>query len=538
VIRIKSLIYNADAKEIFLVRLFKIGSFFNSENILTESIDEWSNNHLFSLERNKKSDFTILIQDIYKPNNSNWWTKLLSRKIKTFLDKIDDESASIIWMWIQYDFSILNVIKSDISNTKHAEDVFVINFPSSLTTQKLDALKELSIGREWLKLYATILLRKFSYDKALSELLNVDKDINYTAAIEIILKKGKPKGIINFSVDNGDKRLINISGNLCNEDITLLNAIDIENSNWQEIWYEAVKRGNNLIDGIRDPIIKIFQILDNLVNGKPVSENLLTIISESEYANVLEYSGREKLWTKLSNHLKNNFLNRTSSALLGCLSKDSTYDVPEDQILLDYIISSDAITHFLYYNRSNIKSVLPIFKTFKTLPEYIVSDYVDYYNGPVDIIDATQLGKFVLERDYGKTAHVIYKKCEHIINFKLALVECYSLLDFITKAKIKLSGILTNVIITEDQWWEEFTKITIKLYPEGPTDEKIWLQSDGEESDLLVKGSGKEIWIHALNKLRNGSCSGITVNKLLKKMGKEYPRNNVLLTLKELFKIL
>ena len=113
----------------------------------------------------------------------------------------------------------------------------------------------------------------------------------------------------------------------------------------------------------------------------------------------------------------------------------------------------------------------------------------------------------------------------------MALNECYLLLDGFTQMYIKYSGLIKDVKITEDQWWSAFAEIAYKLYSGGPKDNKIWLEADGEEYDLLTVGTGKELWIAALNKLRKGGCAGITIKKLLIKMMKDYKRNGELKTL-------
>ena len=101
-------------------------------------------------------------------------------------------------------------------------------------------------------------------------------------------------------------------------------------------------------------------------------------------------------------------------------------------------------------------------------------------------------------------------------------------------AYIAWSGLIKDVKITEDQWWNALTEIACKLYGGGPKENKIWTEADGEEYDLLTVGTGKELWIAALKKLRNGGCHGITVDKLLKKMMKEHKRNEDLKTINDL----
>ncbi|MBL0182507.1 MAG: hypothetical protein IPP96_09480 [Chitinophagaceae bacterium] len=260
---------------------------------------------------------------------------------------------------------------------------------------------------------------------------------------------------------------------------------------------------------------------------------MLDMIGDTEFGNILNYKERESLWNKLPSAEKTKYLAKTASLLLESLSKDSTVEVPADIILSDYIVRH-AISDFLYYNRNNIKSAIPIFNRFSQLSENSLRDYVSNYSGNIDVIDATQLGKLVYSRRYSNVASVIHYKSNSLNNWKVALNECYLLLGLFTQLSIAWTGLIKDVKITEDQWWNALTEITCKLYGGGPKENKIWTEADGEEYDLLTAGTGKELWIAALKKLRNGGCQGITIDKLLKKMMKEHKRNEELKTINDL----
>ncbi len=532
--RICLLVEEADVNNIPILRIFKINSFKEGEKVLTKAISDWVERYLFSPSENKKRDFTSLLKNLDESTTANWWQKLINGKVKTFISRINSKSAEVILKWIHYDFDIFKKIKSDIDNSKQSESWFVFWFPKKFNKSNFVELRKYAIERSWYRLHAKLLRIEHPLELALTEHLKVDIDSGYFEAIEIITNGVKPKLILNFTVMNGDNRLIKISGNLCHIDPTLLTKINVRNSNWQAIWFEAISNGNSIADGIKNSQKEIFALFDNLVEENSCNENLLEKISESEFANILDYPKMELIWLKLPISLKNNFLEKTASTLLKSVSEDSTFQVPSDKILSDYIINSQAISTFLYYNRGNIKNALPIFSTFVQIPERILKDYISFYKGPLDVIDATQLGRLVNDHRYKNVASVIKDKALLDKNFEYSLVECYSLLGFFSQAQVLLSGRYQNVNITADQWWEAFKELTIKLYSGGPLDNKIWIQAGGEEYDLLTVGTGKEIWIDTLNKLRNGGCTGITIEKLLKKMIKEHQKNDELKTIKEL----
>ncbi len=533
--KINQLLVAGDANQITILKNFKVDCFKGSEGIFTLSINDWITKHLFSVYESKRKNFSLLFKLLRESKSSNWWTKIFNQELKKNLAKINSDRASVIFNWLRFDFDIFSDIKLKIDSSKESEKSFVLQLPSIIDKSHIRVLKDFTIQRNWFILHAKLLLLEHPFEAAIEKQLEVDTELNSIEGLKIITKGVKPKSILDFTVKNGDGRLVKIAGNILFEDANYLNEIDFTNIHWQKVWLNSIQLGNLISDGFKEPQNKIFKLYDAIVDGYTVIEGLLQKISESDYSNILDYPKRNLIWIKLPSDIKARFLEKTSSALLEELSLDATFQVPDDKDLSDYILTSRAISDFLYFNRNNIKSVLPIFSTFTQFRENIIIDYIKNYFGSLDVVDSTQLGKLVMRRGYSSVAYVIYDKISSNFNFRYALAECYSLLDFFTKGIIKLRGTIANIIVTEDQWWSAFTELTYKLYSSGPTENKIWIQAGGNDYDLLTKGTGKEVWIAALQKLRKDECTGITIKKLLKVMVEEHPKNGELKTIRNLW---
>jgi hypothetical protein len=531
--RICTIVETASENDLLLLKNFQIKSFEDSENDITSSTNKWIEKYLFSSKGATKNS-SLIISQINNSDSINWWTNYFWNQIKNFLANINSKSVVIVWKWIKKDVNVLKAISAEIDSSRSAEDSFMETFPSSLSSLTLNEIKLFSISKNWYRLHAIIVKSEFDLKTALEAQLKVDIDINNFEGIELITKEVSPKEIINTAVSIGETRCLTISGKLCKNNPTLLSKIDIVNSNWQEILLTSINYGNKVGEGIKEPKKLFYEFLNLLVDGKYVNEDLLEKISRTDYANILDYPNRNIIWAKFPANLKSNFLEKTSSYLLEQLSKNSTYQVPSDKELSDFIISN-GITTFLYYNRGNIKAVLPIFNTFIQLPEHILKDYIINYSGKLDVVDAAQLGTLVFNRNYSDVAYAIYNKTYHNREFKKALAQCYSLLDIITKGIALTFGAITKIEVSDDEWWDAFTELSYRLYNSGPTENKIWIQAGGKEYDLLTKGTGKEVWIAALQKLKKGGCTGLTVKKLLKAMVEEHSKNDELKTLKNLY---
>lgn len=520
--KICKLIENGEVADIPLIKKFNLKSFNDSETKLALAVSNWLDNNLFSLTETKRKDFAPLFLQLRESTTTNWWTKKITAKIKTFLAKINSEGATIVFNWLQADFEIFKNIHLGIDSSKESEKHFISQLPINFDKSKFATIKEFAVKRSWYKFHSTLLIQEHPFELAMSEQLKVDTDYSSVDGIEIIINGVKPKTIIDFAVSNGDKRLLDISGKFCHEDSSQLERIDFKNVYWQEVWLKSISNGNKILEGFKEPQKQIFKMFDDMIEGSSINQQLLEKIGDTEFANILSYKQREALWSKFPSVLQTKFLAKTASALLESLSKDSTIEVPTDKMLSDYIVKY-AIGEFLFYNP--IKNALPIFNRFLAFPESYIVTYIKNYEGQISAIEATQIGKLIQERKYSDVASAVFKKATFFNNWKMALAECYTLLGFMTQINIAWTGIINNVTITSDQWWDSVEEIIIDLYSNPSSLHTIWRKAGGDEADLLMNATPRNVWSDAIQNLRAGKFSGIDMCSLLKQIKKNYGEN-------------
>lgn len=520
--KIIQLVESFNFSDLKVLRNFKTESFKNSKKTLSTALVGWMKKYIFSIE-NKSDSYTSFFEQV-KKSNPNWWDKVITQELESYLGTAQASKIATVCAWLIESPSILSIIKSFIDKSKNAESCFIEKLPEKISKELIEELQEFSISNNWLRLYAHLLDKQFELDTALTQLFKIDQDENYFEAIEMIITGKDDSSIVDYAVNTGESRMIKISGKSCHISPKHLKRIDVLNVNWQLIWSEAIENGNQVEAGLREPEKEIHKLFDHLIGGNVVSERLIDKISNSEFGNLLTYPDRAILWGKLPLSVKDNFLTKTSTALLEQLSKNSTIEIPNDNILLDHI-SRKGIFEFLYYNRNNIKSVIQIFEKFPQLSDNNLRDYLNNFSGQIDAIDATRLGKLISVRCFSNSAYVINSKASKINTWKYALSECHHLMDFLTVGILALSGILSAVKISTAQWWQSTEELIIELYPNGTTLTTIWKKAGGKESDLLVKGTSSEIWSDVLYKLRRDQFKDITMNDLLKEIKKRYGDN-------------
>lgn len=73
-----------------------------------------------------------------------------------------------------------------------------------------------------------------------------------------------------------------------------------------------------------------------------------------------------------------------------------------------------------------------------------------------------------------------------------------------------------------DNRWRELRSLLVRLYPEGPLDERIWQRAGGDLSRLSVQSSGRTAWYDAVSLLERGG-GGATPSSLLSEVQDDFP---------------
>lgn len=522
--RMASLLLTESSEGITLIRHFKIGSYLDSEHLLSHSLSKWLKENLFSRTESKKTDFNPMLKVIYGQNLQNWWSKKMSSEVTSFLKSLDENKIATIVNWLKNGFDDFKHIIKDIDRSSAAEKLFVEQTSTETAEMYFPVLIDLAIKKKWFSYYAYLQKVNISFEEAISLQLKIDKNEKSIDGLQILCDKIAPKKLIAATIYHKDPRLIDLSIEQCSGSPSLLGGIDFKDTVWLQIWNGTIKAGNEVALGFKNSSKKVFEFYDAFISHENAPDGLLETLANSEYGNILEYPKRKEFWAVAPAAIKQIFLQNTSSKLLQAISLNPTTGIPNDAELKAYI-KSHALAEFLYYNRASLKSVVPIFNALPTIEDYIVKDYITNYPSDVAAIEATQLGKIIIARNYHDSAYAIYKKADKANNWRYALVECQMMLDFATRGWMAISGIISGVKIPSAEWWDGALDVISDFYPNSTAITYIWKQAGGKEADLKISATGSEVWADLLHKLRNGHFKKATMETLLKEINKKHSEN-------------
>lgn len=518
--KIASLTESLPETEIHIIRTFKTSSYIDSETILSNALSIWISKNIFSEAGSKKTDVSTFLR-ITAQKNNDWWSATIEKEFENFLKKINKSKAKIIYNWLEKNPTVLNSFKGHMPDSRDTESSLIAALPTKFVHDGVLLMRQFALAKGWFRLFAKLLLLDHKLEDALSEQLKVDINEAHEDGLKIILQEASSKKILDFAIHHGDPRLIKNTVKLCSKTPSLLEGIQVNNSNWQKIWLEIALLSGKVDKGFRNPKQTVFNFFDLAANGENVNDALLNLIIDSDYANVLDFENREKWWRTLSLTNKEKSLKQTSTYYLENLSKHNYNLKEEDSVLYKYILTV-GVKQYLNNYHSNLRKTLPVFESYSDLTDLEVANYLKQFNGQINFADAKRLGELVGKRRYTQSASQIKDKTTKHNNWRFALNECYHLFSILTVGKLYVLGLLEQPHITSEQWWAHLEEIIVEIYDTGNSLKTIWKKAGGKTSDLLMDSTPKTVWKDALDKLRKGDLKEITANDLLKEIHKDY----------------
>jgi hypothetical protein len=501
---------------------------------LKSGVKKWLDVNLFNPSYSRVSDVYKLIINIKSPDSENWWSDLVLRSLEDHLAQWKEYFGQLVWGWIDAEVeNIFDIIgKLIIANNGLAEKL-ASAFPKTLKDDTADYLIGFSKKHSLLILHASSLVYKLKADKIIREQLKIDTDKTYDKALLLISNEIKPEEFIKSSLTEDDSRLENICGQLIKKKKALLKDFDVTNLVWQKIVLKIGLRSDEIQVYFSKPYSSlVYPLLDLVLTEQPVQQELLLLIAESNFSDIVDYKNRKEIWKFLDAPVKNRFLQRTALRLLE--NPTILTETIEDD--LDKALSSQSVVSaYLEKYKDDISRVIQFFNSRTDLSEKSLQDYLYYYRGSLNAVEATQIGKLIFSKNWKNCLGIIRDRARSNATYKIAFQECTSLLGWFAYGQAVMQGLISKIEVNESDWWEEFEQLAPRLYPEGPTDKKVWKKAGGEEADLLHRGDGREIWKDAINKLKFGRISNTFLGVLLDRMSKDFPYNeqlNILISLR------
>lgn len=499
----------------FINEVFK-----NSAEINLEIVSEWIN---LAAENGKKTDY---------------WHKTVNKTLISLINSEDENSIKNIWKLVNNSGLIANNVFSFVLEQKKQEIVFRKYFPTNLKIESAKAIEVIAKKRNWFLLHADCLLTHLNKNEAVKEQLKIESKLDFDQSIGLLYlcKKLSNPDILKLTLELRDNKLIKIVGDLSVLDETLITNIDLSKIVWLEILSESLKKTKDLNYGAAiDSARKAKLIYTKIIDGDIVPEIILELLSKSVYADLNEFNDRSSFWKKIPLQFKEAFLISTAKGIIEKIINNKPVGLEIEIELKSIIIADNFMSKILNKYRNEIGNILILYNHFPDLKDQFLADYIRNYNSSITDLQSEQLGNIVSTRNYSKTSSIIFEKAKYNSSYKIALNKCKHLISLGIWDKLRW-GSLFGTEIDDNKVYSAFEELALKLYSKGPEENDIWKRAGGNISKFTSYKTREENWRSAINGLKNGQGSEITVKTLLKEMEKDFPQNNEINSLMKYFR--
>ena len=468
----------------------------------------------------------------------NWWSKAVGSTFHEIIEDNDSKVIGNIWNLLFYSTDSLAAFIPFIPSNRENETLLIKNIPQSVPENIAKALFTEIQKRKWFLLHAYLLLKYNSTKNAI--LLQIDFEETWTSSAyegtSYLLRKLSDEDLLSITFTEDKAVLIHEFALRTVAKPILLSKIDINNAIWLNIWRISLSETNDLSHGIINLRIQIEKALDLLSDSLNIPDNIISLIANSEYADISDYNNREKVWRNLPYNYKPFFLEATANGFIDKLKNGTVTNENLESDLLIYISSDSYMTSFISKKSTDFHSLLALYENVNGINERFLANYIQDYSGRFNESESTRLGNLIISNGFKLSAKQVFEKAKRNENFKVALSVCKPLLSFDFWDKLHY-GHLLGETLTEKSIYSALLETSVSMYDKGPEDKDIWKRSGGDISKLHNHQTREENWREAINLLRyGGGGKHITPTAFVKEMLEDYPKNTQLKEILKYFK--
>jgi hypothetical protein len=524
---IEHLSVDIGAEYITALRGVNSSAFENGKAIFRRIIKNWVRLSINALSKDNSQKEAQLVSDVYTDKSE--WGELVRDAYNRVLSALDTNISVAIWRWWICIPNLVQALSNAIPNDKSTEAVLVASCPPTLPEKTGIEVRSFAFSREWLDLHAVCLSAYLPFDIALSQHLYVDTDLQHVASLRLLMGKGALNQTIGFVLNNPDRRLVNITGELAVSQYEILSLTNLVTSVWRDIWSACISSGGDPLRHVPDSRKVAHSCLDLLIEGVTLDPKLVQYVTKSPVCDLINYERRTLLWTYLHEPLCSEVLNIAGIAYLDTLktgNKTLLNQILETQ-LQEEIVQIIRKNPFQTWSGISVSASIELFRVWPNLTEKDFIEWIDVLcrrNSLITMIEANTIGDFIANKHIAVAAKHIFGLQSNMENWSMCIDKCKFLLPLHDRIKLMLSFHGHRSIIAND-WWNCLSEVIVQLYPKGPTDREIWKSSGGDPSLICYSDDGRTQWMAALELLRNGGGGGVTRRGLLHQIRKDFPNN-------------
>ena len=462
---------------------------------------------------------------------ATWWEQALRDGVTRALSQHSPGLFSNIWRWWSSESRLLPWIFSCLPSTQQMEKALADSCPEHLDPVLAEKVAELAIERDWFLLHAAVLARVLPPEELVRRQCGLSGGPGHGLAV--VVARCPPSVLLKETLRNPIPALIAEVGRLAAAQRSLLKAIDPRIDAYRQIWLLALRRGTDAWTEIQDPKEVLFALMDMLLEGRSVEEDLLRQVAASPASRLVHYPRRAEIWTRLPGECRESFLQNTASDWLEGFAQGLATEPPEEtlrKVVVPLAVRRWASTPVSVELMLSFASLFPEVQESELLP--CLSRAIDV--GSLSPQTAGALGRLCVQRKWRDIVKMVSsRRSWRRTDLDIVIREGSSLLTFWERPMLSIFSRPEQSAPTTEMW-DAFQEVASDLYGKGPQESDLWERAGGKNKKLPEGADGATRWRAAIRLIKDGAGPPGGLASLIDAMLEDFPHNPKLLHLRQL----
>lgn len=490
-------------------------------NTLWTSLESWTAANKFA-----QADDSAMLSAIDDAHSASTavepWRKAVLAGIVAAARSTSAGFSAAFWRWADKRPATLTSLARQLPPDRDLEAGLSDAAPRATSLETGNVVMAIALPKKWLRLHGTAAGMSLPPGEAVRRQLSVDADPGSLDGLRDALRAATPAQSLAIALETAEPRLLRIAAEEVGQKPQLLKEIGFAALAAQQVWALALALNAEVWRGPADPQRSFIAVIENLLDGGPVSTELITALAVTPVADLSRYSRRAEVWPRLVDPARTNVLKATAAGWLDSASAGDVAYALEPQ-LETAILAGDRLD-------SALRALVPtgvgaVARIVSALPTFDEARFVRWLENwaaarrPLPSTDAEVLGRVILDRRWRRAVDELLHLARMGRNeVKPALRVCHDMIGIFTRWTLGLSP------VSYEDKWTVLEDLVADLYPTGPDHNEVWNRAGGRNADLQTFGSGQSRWRDAVAQIRRGK--GPRPARLLDEIKRDFPLND------------
>lgn len=253
------------------------------------------------------------------------WRRAVLAGVVAAARSTSSEFSGAFWRWAETRPTTLTALAGQLPQDPDLEARLSDAAPQTTDLGAGNVVIAIAMSKKWLRLHGAAAGASFPPGEAVRRQLSVDADPGSLDGLRAALRYATPAQSLVIALETAEPRVLRIAAEEVARKPQLLKDVELAAAPAQQLWAHALTLNADAWRGLADPQRSFFAIIQNLLDGRPASTELIIAMAVTPIADLSDYSRRAEVWPRLADPARANLLKATAA---GWLDRASAGDIP------------------------------------------------------------------------------------------------------------------------------------------------------------------------------------------------------------------